>query len=60
MVKKLQGLYDTTTYRVWKITAPYATEKYIFAGSKRDADAAAKKVFKNWMYKPKVREIKTI
>lgn len=56
-IPKLRGLYDITTYQMWKITAPYATEKYIFAGSEKDAKERAAEIFKDYQYKPAVKEI---
>ena len=60
MVRLLSGLYEAGTFRVWKITAPYSTKTYIYAGRKTDAEADAKKVFRNHPYKYRIREIKTI
>ena len=57
MVKQLKGLHSTGGYQIYAITAPYASEKYVFAGSKTAAAAAAKKAFKGWSYSPQVRKL---
>ena len=53
----LKGLYNASTYRVWIITAPYSSDKYMFAGSKEDAEAAGEEMFKDWTYPLHIREI---
>lgn len=56
--RTLKGLYSSHTYRVWRITWPYKTERYIFAGPKAGAEKAAKRLSKDYPYKPSIRAIK--
>ena len=55
----LYGGYELS-YRLWLITFPYFTKKYLFSGAKADAITFADgiKTAKAIPYKPSIREIK--
>jgi hypothetical protein len=52
------GLFQIGVFRSWKIKWPYRTERYLFFGTKANAEAAAKKLQGDWPYKPSIREVK--
>lgn len=56
-IKELSGAYDIGSYRLFTISAPYSSKKYLFSGSETDAKEFAIKAFKNWSYSPKIREV---
>ena len=58
MPKPKHGLIRVDTYRAWSIKWPYRTERFIFFGTKADAEKAAKNLTGKWPYKPAIREIK--
>ena len=44
-------------WRAWSIKWPYRSDRYIYFGTKKDAEKAAKSLHKNWAYKYTIREM---
>lgn len=61
MTPELKGLYNISTYRLWKITFPYKVYgTFIFGGSKAEAISASEKLMVKIKhpYKATIKEVK--
>lgn len=52
----LKGCFEIV-FRLWSISAPYHSSKYIFGGPEHEAKAKAQELFDGWTYAPQVKEI---
>ena len=58
MPKPKYGLIRVGMYRAWSIRWPFRSERFIYFGPKKDAEAVAKKLTGKWAYTPTIREMK--